>query len=428
VSNPNEDTSTDTTGYNKRLMDNVVRLPVAINAASGSSLMDHEGGGVLLDFWGDEGVQSLGYGPVVNQALCDFAFTGLPHQLPDVYPNQCRWDAAELICDRTGMDRAFFCNSGTEANEAMIKLARKYWWDLEVGSGALSPEGVARRHVILTVGGNFHGRTGLSLAASDPRVSPYHRHGFGPIAQGFGVIDWDGDFVWSVKDGRSIRPRRPDWSTVAAVTLAPVLGNNCVETYPRAFWDRLGELREQHEFLLMFDDVQAGAGRAGHYATWQHPDIRLKPDIMALGKGIALGFPMAVMLADNYVAGAFTPGVHFNTFGGSPFCCYMAQRYYRWLDRNLGRVRVVGERIRDKLDAKPWIAHVDGAGLLNAFTPDWALGFDGFQFCHEARRHGLSIVTHRSHGPIRFTPPMNISDNDLDRAFKALDATAGALR
>ena len=431
MSNPNEDRTVNTEQYNRRLMGNVVRLPFVVDAAHGSALHVREPKPrTLLDFWGDEGVCSLGYNsPEYRNALARFGRTGQPHQLPDVYPNEVRWDAAEIICDRTGMDRIFFCNSGTEANEAMIKLARKYWWDRE----GRPMEGnhyaaTANRHVILTLAGNFHGRTGLSQAASDPRVSPYHRWGFGPPAPGFGVlIGTPTGFSQVVVDGRSVS-REPNWETVAAINLAPVLGNNCVRTYPREFWANLLAVRDQHGVLLMYDDVQAGSGRAGYHSTWQHPGVQIKPDILALGKGMAMGFPMAAMLAREEIAQAFTPGVHFNTFGGSPFVCAMAHYFYGWLDRNLPEVRRKGEAIRSALAAEPWIDSHDGAGLLNAFTPYYRRwGYDGFQFCHEARSFGLSIVTHRRFGPIRFTPPLNVSDGEIEIALDALRRTHARL-
>lgn len=444
MTNANDDTTISTLHLNKRLMGNVTRLPVQVGEAVRASLNTEEHG-EILDFWGDEGVCSLGYNtPQLLQAIQSFLGTGAPHQLPDVYPNKVRWDAAELICRSTEMDRIFFANSGAEANETAIKLARKFAWDQEGKPmenenyiGEVSGEvrtrrsdryaAVAKRHVVLTVAGNFHGRTAFAMAAADFRVSPYHRFGYGPLPMGFGVLDPDQGWQQVVTDGREHEARTPDWSTVAAVTLAPVLGNNVVHTYSREFWEQLGALRKQHGFLIIHDDVQAGSGRAGHFATYQglHEDAELvRPDILCLGKGIALGFPMSAVLASERVTASFTPGVHFNTFGGSPWVCHMASVYYRWLGENLDKVRANGERIRLAFASRPWIKHHDGMGMLNAFTPDFErFGYSGYNFSHRARDFGLSLVTHRPYGPIRFTPPMNISDADLARALDALDRT-----
>lgn len=433
--NLNENKSIDTSKYNKRLMGNVVRLPVVISRAKGCKVYDGESNRWLLDFWGDEGVCSLGYNTREYRAALRLFHDSLaPHQLPDVYPHEKRWQAAEIICDRTGMDRIFFANSGTEANEAMIKIARKYWWDKE-GRPMLSDQvaRIAERHVILTVEGNFHGRTGLSLACTDPRASPYHRWGFGPMAKGFGVIDArlpdEPFFAQTVTNGHEHKPRGVFWDEVAAIILAPVLGNNLVQTYDQDFWEALAEIREKHGVLILFDDVQAGNGRSGHYATWQEPLIAAtlgRPDAMTLGKGMALGWPMSAMLASEEVAQAFTPGVHFNTFAGSPWVCHMAVFYYEWLGAKLGEIRRTGETIRHMLSSLEWVQKVDGWGMLNAFTPRWN-GFDGFQFCHKARQFGLLIVTHRPYGPIRFTPPMNVSFSELAEAIEILDQTYKAL-
>ncbi len=429
----NADSSYDHEKYNKRLMGNIVRMPLVIGGtAQGAMLKDLETGKNLLDFWGDEGVASMGYNtPEFNDAIQGFLATGAPHRLPDVYPHEIRWRAAEVICSRAGMDRLFYSNSGTEANEAAIKLARKYWWDreAEAGTPGFGPgfpqfKNCARRHKIYTLEGNFHGRTGYSLAASDFRVSPYHRVGFGVSAPGFGVIN---DVLQEVAfDGQEIPPNEPDWANVAAVMLAPVLGNNLVKTYPQSFWDRLEAARRKHGFLLIYDDVQAGNGRAGHYATWQKCGV--KPDIMTLSKGIAMGLPMSVTLASEQVAKSFTLGVHFNTFGGTLLCCYMAIQLYKWLDDNLDKVRARGDVIRDKFRERSWIKHHDGSGMLNAFQPDFeAFGYDGYQFIAKTRELGLALVTHRQYGMIRFTPPLNVSDAVLDQAFDVLDKTHAAL-
>jgi len=438
MSNVNEDTTINTEQFNRRLMGNVVRLPFEVELARNATIYTTDDQ-PLVDFWGDEGVCALGYNTEeYRRAAQDFLNSGLPHQLPDVYPHSARYEAAEIICRMTGMDRIFFANSGTEANEAAIKIARKFWWDKldndERGTKIGSNMPYANRHLVLTITGNFHGRTGLASAACDPRVSPYHHWGFGPKAKGFGVLD---DATWKqvVTDGDEHKGIEPDWSQVAAVIFAPVLGNNLVKTYEVDFWQKLGELRKKHGFLIIHDDVQAGSGRAGYPATYQGvlpPRSKLadlvKPDILCLGKGMALGHPMSAMLASEAVAEAFTPGVHFNTFGGSPFVCFLATRYYQWLEKHLDGVRSAGEAIRARLIEQEWIEHVDGSGLLNAFTPDYDDGgYDGYEFCHKAREFGLSIVTHRRWGPIRFTPPMNVSVADLELAFEALDKAHKAL-
>lgn len=427
MSNAHEDTSYDHTVLNRTLMGNVVRLPVKIDQAVGSRVHDAESDRWMLDFWGDEGVASLGYGDAFIDALRDFQYLGLPHRLPDVYPNETRWAAAEKIASSAGYNKLFFSNSGTEANEAAIKLARKYWWDRDPGK---SSRNYSPRHIIYTVAGNFHGRTGFALAACDFRVSPYHRHGFGPEAPGFGVIDLiDGEWRVVAMDGREFdETEEPDWANTAAIIMAPVLGNNCVKTYSPDFWEALSNARKQHGVLIIYDDVQAGNGRAGHYATWQHPGCNVKPDIMTLSKGIALGMPMSVMLADESIAKSFTPGVHFNTFGGTILCCHLALKLYAYLDDHLPEIQMKGEFIRDEFRLRSYLKHYDGWGMLNAFQPDFEqFGYNGFQFIAEARKQGLLLCTHRATGMIRFTPPLNVSRHDVQEALNILDNTHARL-
>lgn len=414
---------------NGHLFNNIQRLPLQVDNASGSTLYVGDGAS-LYDFWGDEGVCALGYNTAEYQsAVQSFAETGYPHQLPDVYPHPLREQCASMLCERSGMDRVFFSNSGAEANEGAIKLARKHWWDKEVRGTQPSHYNGHRRHVVLTVAGNFHGRTGLCMAASDPRVSPYHRWGYGPSAKGFGVVDLTegGAWVLKVEDGRELfQDKTPDWDSVAAIILAPVLGNNLVKTYPAKFWNALQQLRERTGCLLIYDDVQAGMGRAGSLATWTQYGV--KPDIMTLGKGIAMGYPMSAILAQEDVAQAFTPGVHFNTFGGSPFVCHMAIEMMKWLDANQDSVNETGEKIRDRFANTRWIDSFDGSGMLNAFLPSFQFyQYDGYQFCNKARSLGLSLMTHRQYGPIRFTPPLNVLPSVLEEAFKILDETHDAL-
>lgn len=416
---------------NAHLFHTVDRLPICVDGAHGSSVHDAITNKWLLDFWGDEGVAPLGYNSIeLCGAVDDFTLQGHPHRLPEVYPNALRSEAAAMVAARTGMDKVFFCNSGAEANEAMIKLARRYCW-VQEGSPMIDKDRsqMAVRHRVLTIAGNFHGRSGFALASNDGRSSPYHRWGYEPLARGFGAIDLIGGRWQEVyTNGQAHEPYDVDWASVAAVNMAPVLGNNVVKTYPKAFWTAWAEIREKHGALLMFDDVQAANGRGGYFASWQNPDIGVKPDIMCVGKGLSLGWASAAMLSTDAIAKAFTPGVHFNTFGGSMWTSHMTLHLYRWLDANLEAVRAKGASIRERLRALPWVEHVDGAGMLNAFTPKFmAHGYNGHAFCEAVREHGLLLVTHRPYGPIRFTPPLNVTDVDLDSAFKALEAAHDAI-
>jgi acetylornithine/succinyldiaminopimelate/putrescine aminotransferase len=410
--------------YNKRLMGTIDRLPLVVDDARDSMIHDVENEKQYLDYWIDGGVLSLGYNtPEFYQAMFGFLATLNPHQLPDMYPNQIRWDCAEVLCSRVGMDKVFFANSGAEANEAAIKMARKYWYD----------KGEKDRYTLLTFKDNFHGRQGYSLCCSDVRDSPYHKEGFGPFHAGFGalehVIGSDGKvkFYQVLTNNVPHEPREPDWNKVGAIITAPVLSHNRVVTFPEAFWREMDRIREQHGVLLILDEVLSGNGRCGTYAAYQGMPVK-KPDMMTVAKGIALGFPMSAFFATEEMAKVFTPGTHFTTFGGSPFVCYMATYLYHWLDKHLPEIKAKGEWIRSQFDRRTWINEYDGIGLLNAFTPDYeALGYDGFDFTRKMRELGVSRVTFRKHGQIGFTPRLNVPMSELEHVMGVLDQVNDSL-
>lgn len=428
--NSNLDKAT-TTKYDGCLMNTVTRLPLNITKAKGSRIYDSISKTWMLDFFGDGGVLSMGYNSTeIKRAMRAWKRTGMPHQLPDVYPNEFRRQASRLICEKTELDKVFFINSGTEAVEASIKLARKYWCDAAnfrpINIGDAGP-----RHKIYTIDGNFHGRTGFSLGATDDADTPYHKIGFGPVPKGFGVLKTtriDGKLKFFSKSFNTVirANSQLDWLDVGAIILSPVLARNDVRMYSLEFMRELAEIRRRFGVLLIFDDILAGSGMTGEFATWKINGI--KPDIMTLGKGMAMGFPMSACVASKKVATAFTPGTHFNTHGGSPFACFMMLQMWSWLEKNIEKVKERGAFIYNELAEMDWIASNEGVGFLNTFTPDFKhYGYDGYKFTRAARYNGLSIVTFRPHGGIRFTPPLNTSLRDIKKALKILQKTHESL-
>lgn len=410
-------------------MNTIERLPINIVYGNGSRLIDDKGVS-YLDFWGDEGVASMGYcSSEMRELFSRFATLNIPHRLPDAYPNDLRSAAAQKLCDVTGFEQAFFCNSGAEANEAAIKLARRYWAKVV---------GDRDRPFILTLEGNFHGRTGYALAASDSIDSPYHKAGYGPHPHGFEVIHDDLDIdrtrMWSSDDERYVRSYNR-WERVAAVIMAPILGNNTVKTYSPMFWDRLEALRKAHGFLVIFDEVQVATGRTGTFCAHHNPDVThgFRPDIVAIGKGIAAGLPAATVLADNRVACAFQPGVHFSTFGASMLVCQAMSQVIDWWEEHRGQLREHEEIFKGEfisLESDELIQSFDGAGVHWGYTPNWAKlpNATGPRVVERARDYGLLMLTHREWAPIRFTPPLNISTDDLKDGFLALRRTLESFR
>ena len=384
------------TGEIGAMMPVIAPLPIEVVGSDGNHLITADGKR-LLDFWSDEGVSSLGYGhSIVQQELRKFAESGYPVHCPQMFPNKVRNHVTKLITQAVGFETIFFGNSGAEANEAAIKLARRAKFN--AGDG---------RRKIYTVTGNFHGRTGFALAASDSTDSPYHLWGYDPIPKGFGVADTPGDV---------------DWEECAAVIMAPILGNNCIKTYPKEQIQAWRDACDEHGAFLIFDEIQVGMGRTGYAAAWQ--GIGVKPDIVTFGKGIAAGVPMGACCADGWAKDVFTPGVHFSTFGGNILALHMASVVLAYIEAHAQRIKDDGEHVRNRLSELEWIKHVDGAGIHNAFQVNFdVVGYDGYDFIHEARNHGILLCSHRRHGPIRFTPPLTITRDEINTAIGALVAT-----
>lgn len=395
---------------------NVERYPVSITKGSRTAkVYDEIEDCWMLDFWGDEATQGLGYD--IGDLLREFADTGIPHQLPEIYPNPVRTAFAERLCGVYGYDKVFFSNSGAEANETAIKLARKYAW--AVGK---------RGAVCYTLTGNFHGRTLGALGLSDSlgSGSPYHKsayHWAGPD-----ILQWEGFGVLpdSIESIRSM----VDPEETAAIFLAPILGNNCVKVYHRSFLQALREYCTLNDILLVYDEVQSASGWTGYYSAAEYYGVQ--PDIMNIGKRIALGFPMTATLTTDELARMIGVGTHFNTFAGSPFVCWMAGKWLDWLENGgLEEVRAKGNYIEEQLRKyipKHLLKSVNRAGMMCSFALDYRhVSWSGFDLAERARARGLLIVSHREYGETRFTPPLTVTYDEIDAAVAALEAAISDL-
>jgi acetylornithine/N-succinyldiaminopimelate aminotransferase len=361
------------------LMDTVDRKPVTFCGGVGSWLVSDGNQKPYLDFFTDVGTASLGYGgPEISTAF-QRAINKSIHA-PNIFGFVERDIAAKKLCDATDMDRVFFCNSGTEAVEAAIKIARKYQFDRGTN-----------RQIIYSYRGGFHGRTYGALAAGDgPR---YHYDGFGPLPEGFKHFDYVDN----------IEPE------AAAVIVAPIFGNGDVRLYDGKTLQWLRQYTADNEIILIFDEVQTGAGRSGYINYAQ--GIGIIPDVVCMAKGMAMGAPVGSMLARGEVADAFTPGSHFSTFGGSPFASVFVSAMLDWLTpENLADVRSKGAYLRQELENAPWAKNVRGDGLLNAFDID----VDVREFADRCLRIGLILGVFRDGpGVIKITPPLNVTMDEL---------------
>ena len=381
------------------LFQNYRTQPVALVRGEGSWVFDADGKR-YLDFIGGIATVSVGHAnPRVRDALMEQA--RLLWHASNLYVTEPQIRLAEkLTAQSRSLKRAFFCNSGTEANEAMIKLARHY----QVVNGR--PD----RIEILCFHNSFHGRTMGSLAATG---QPKYQQGFGPLPQGFRFLDYGNvEQLQAAVSGQT-----------CAVMLEPIQGEAGVMPPPRGYLAKVRELCDKHGALMLLDEVQTGMGRTGAYFAHQHE--RIEPDAMTLAKGIAGGVPLGALLAREDVAKVFTPGTHASTFGGNPLATAAACAVMDLLSEGLvERVQRAGERLSRGLASIGGRASGErGLGLLRALllSEDVAP-----KVVAKARDLGL-LVNAVGDRVVRLAPPLTVSDQEIDRAAELLkEAVANA--
>jgi acetylornithine/succinyldiaminopimelate/putrescine aminotransferase len=359
-----------------------------IVSGDGAYMVDSDGTR-LLDFYADTGAASLGYNhPQARKAMQRLLDEDIPVHSLNLVPFKERETAARRVCEKARMDKAFFANSGTEANCAAIKLARLHQTK-RFGS---------ERNQIWALEGGFHGRSYGPLAASSGPI--YHYEGMGPHAPGYHKWDWD--------TMETIDPKR-----AAAVIMSPILGRHDIVVYTREQLQSIRAYCDEHDILLIFDEVQSGGGRCGEY-LYAH-QMGVMPDIATLAKGVALGYPTGICLARGECADTFSPGNHFSTFGGAPAACVFVGAMLDYLTRDfLDGVKYRGGKIREAMSDLGWFEDVVGAGLLSCgFAPH----IDAMEFAKRCDAKGLIVGAWRP-SPIRVTPVLDIS---LEVAYVGLD-------
>jgi acetylornithine/N-succinyldiaminopimelate aminotransferase len=378
------------------LFQNYRTQPIALVRGEGTIVFDAEGKS-YLDFIGGIATVSVGHAnPRVREALIEQS--KLLWHASNLYLTEPQIRLAEKLTARTHtLKRAFFCNSGTEANEAMIKMARHF----HVVNG--QPERVE----IICFNNSFHGRTMGSLAATG---QPKYQQGFGPLPAGFRFLDY-GDFAQLEK---AVGPQ------TCAVLLEPVQGEAGVMPAPTGYLRRVRELCDKFGAVMLLDEVQTGMGRTGAYFAHQHE--RIEPDAMSLAKGIAGGMPLGGVLATEKLAACMTPGTHASTFGGNPLATAAACAVMELLEGGLlERVQQAGARLSQRLSAIGGRAAGErGAGLLRALLlSDDVAG----KVVAYARDAGL-LVNAIGERVIRLAPPLTVSDAEIDRAADLLAEAA----
>lgn len=350
---------------------------------------------MFLDFFTDSGTASLGHGADEHILALETSANFQLHSL-NMVDNELRDEAAEIVCSGTGMDRIFFCNSGTEAIEAAIKLSRKYQSDIR-SNVSCKPS----KNVIWSVKDSFHGRTYGALAASDG--PEYHYEGFRPMPFGYKK------FI-SIDD--------IEFDCAAAVIISPVFCNNDVRSYDIDYLKELKRRCENSGTLLIFDEIQTGSGRTGDYTYYQ--TIGVKPNILTLAKGFGMGFPVAAMMADDNVAKSFTPGTHFTTFGGSPIAMCHVIVMFEWLRLHLEKVKFGGISMLQSLQELDGVVNIRGVGMMLAFD---LIHGGAKEFSRRCLEKNLVIGAFRDN-PVKLTPPLNISEFDWNKGLGIMKGIA----
>ncbi len=379
------------------ICDTYARLPVLFERGQGCRLWDAEGK-EYLDFLAGIAVCNLGHcHPEVTRVLCEQA-ERLVH-VSNLFYTRPQAELAEALCARSFADRVFFANSGAEANEAAIKLARKY---------SLERYGPGRFHVI-TMKDSFHGRTLATLSATGQ--DKVHK-GFEPLVEGFRFVDFNS--VEAVE--RAVDER------TCAVLVEPVQGEGGVRFPDPGYLEGLKALCRQRDLLLLFDEVQVGMGRTG--TLFAHQREGVTPDVMTLAKALGNGLPIGAMLATEEAARAFSPGSHASTFGGTPLVAAVARRVVDIISEPafLQRVDEVGRKALEKLKALQArhpvsVKDVRGRGLMLGIE----LTFPGSDLVGQCLERGFVInCTHDT--VLRLVPPLVIEEEAFDRLIETLDS------
>lgn len=383
----------------KYMIETYERFDFIAQTAKDMYLYDEEGT-AYLDFYGGVAVNSAGScNEKVVEAVCeqvkDIIHTfNYPYTVPQVL-------LAKLICETIGMDKIFYQNSGAEANEAMIKMARKY------GTDNYGPN----KYHIITAKSSFHGRTYGAMSATGQPDNGCQL-GFKPMLPGFSYADFN--------NVDSFRKLVTD--DTIAIMIEPVQGEGGVRPATQEFIDGIKELCEEKGLLLLFDEIQTGWCRTGEVMAYMNYNV--KPDIVSMAKAMGGGMPISAVCASKEVSKAFTMGSHGSTYGGNPVCCAAAYaQINELLDRKLAdNAKKMGEYFMNKLKDLPHVKDVRGKGLLVGVEFDLPIGLDIKHNCIDRKL----LVTLIGTSIIRMVPPLILTKADCDKAYEILKESVEA--
>jgi len=371
------------------------RFPLVLVKGQGCQVWDADGR-VYLDFIAGIAVCNLGHAhPAVGRALCDQS-EALWH-VSNLYYTAPQTELAAWLTNHSFGDRVFFCNSGAEANEAAIKLCRKYFYD----------RGEKNRYRIITMEQSFHGRTMAALSATGQNKI---KKGFDPVLAGFDLVPFD-DFE-ALENCLQ--------KTTAAVMLEPIQGEGGVRCPSKEYLVKVRELCNQSGTLLVLDEVQTGIGRTGKLFAHEH--YQIQPDVMTLAKALGNGLPIGAMLAKESVASAFSAGAHATTFGGTPIVTAAALAVVQTIEKEglLDHCNQIGTYFMDqllKLQARQAVvSDVRGLGLLLGME----LKVKADKIVSACMQKGF-LVNCIQDKVLRFAPPLVVEKDDIDSLIACLD-------
>ncbi|MDF5722560.1 MAG: aspartate aminotransferase family protein [Rhizonema sp. PD37] len=403
--------SFDTESFNQAVMSTYARFSLALERGSGCRVWDTQNQ-EYLDFVAGIATCTLGH---AHPALVETVTRQIQklHHVSNLYYIPEQGDLAKWLVQNSCADRAFFCNSGAEANEAAIKLARKY------GHTVLGIE----YPIILTAHASFHGRTLATITATG---QPKYQKHFDPLMPGFHYVPYND--VEAVE--AAISELDSGDRGVAAILLEPLQGEGGVRPGEIAYFQKLREICDETGILLIFDEVQVGMGRSGK--LWGYEHLGVEPDIFTSAKGLGGGIPIGAMLSKSF-CDVFQPGEHASTFGGNPFACAVALTVCQTLEQEkiLQNVEARGEQLRVGLQAiatkyQEQIAEVRGWGLIIGMELQADTQTTAADVVKAAMDEGLLLVPA---GPkvVRFVPPLIVTEAEVDQALQVLEKVMAAM-
>ena len=364
-------------------------LPITFTHGEGAWLWDSKGN-KYLDALCGIAVTGLGHAhPAISEAICGQA-NRLLHT-SNLFEIELQKQLAEKLTALAGMDNVFFSNSGAEANEAAIKIARLYG----------NKKGIKQPTTIVTEN-SFHGRTLATLSATGNRKV---QAGFEPLVAGFSRAPYN--------DLDAIRAIAKRDNNIVAVMIEPIQGESGINIPDENYLSEIRQICDAQGWLMILDEIQTGVGRSGQWFAFQHYNI--KPDIITLAKALGNGVPIGACVAQGEAAQTFQPGNHGTTFGGNPLACRTALAVIDTIEQNnlVERANLLGERIisgfKQKLSELPQVVDIRGKGLLIAIELNAS--------CKELAQQGLDlgiIINVANENRIRLLPPLVLSDDEAD--------------